>query len=74
MQFLPGFGGSPAAPAPLAPLPTREDPAIGETRDKATTQALKSRDRRQAVLTSGQGVEDQLASVSRPSANQLLGS
>ena len=74
MQLMPGFGGSPSSPAPLEPLPTREDPAIKIARDKATSQALKSRGRRQANLTSGQGVEDQLSSVSRPSANKLLGS
>ncbi len=60
---------------PLPPLPTRQDPAIGAARREQQTLERRRRGRRSTILTSGQGVEDQLGIISRPQARsaQLLG-
>jgi len=77
---LPGFGGSsPSAPAPLQPLPTREDPSIAEAREKLRLSEKQRKGRRASILTGGSGVQDEgLGSLSRPAAgngrqSQLLG-
>lgn len=62
------FGGLEKPPAPLPPLPTREDPEIEQARKRAQIAEKLRRGRRSTILTSGRGVEDQLGSVSRPEA------
>ncbi len=69
------FGGNtPAAPAPLPPLPTRADPEIAAAAKRATTASKLRKGRRSAILTSGRGVEGGFATT-RPEAREatLLG-
>jgi hypothetical protein len=74
-NILPGFGGGAPAPAPLAPLPTQEDPAIAEAKKNQRKSELRRKGRRASILTSGSGVEDELGSVARPEARaaRMLG-
>lgn len=69
---LPGFSSSaPAAPAPLPPLPEREDPTVLEAREKLRLSEKRRKGRRASILTSGSGLEDELGIVHRPSASQF---
>lgn len=64
---LPGFSsGAPSAPAPLPPLPEREDPAVIESREKLRLSEKRRKGRAASILTGGQGVEDDLGVVTRP--------
>lgn len=77
MKFLrlPGFGSSaPAAPAPLPPLPDREDPAVLEAREKLRLSEKRRRGRRASILTGGSGLDDELGFVYRPSASGISAS
>jgi len=67
---LPGFSSSaPAAPAPLPPLPEREDPAVTEARENLRLSEKRRRGRRASILTSGAGLDDELGIISRPTAS-----
>jgi type IV secretory pathway VirB10-like protein len=80
-QFLPGMGGgAPSPPPPPPPLPTRDDPAVAEAKEKQRMSELRRKGRRASILTSGSGVEDELGTAARPTAqagparsSQLLG-
>lgn len=75
-NLLPGFGGGPSAPAPIAPLPTQEDPEIAKAKKEQRSSELRRKGRRASILTSGSGVEDDLgAAAVRPQARaaRLLG-
>jgi hypothetical protein len=75
------FGGKKktAAPLPLPPVTTRADvapdPAIAEAKKTAETLARLRRGRKQSVLTSGAGLEDDEDLIERPGARKakLLG-
>jgi hypothetical protein len=71
MQLLPGFGGSPAAPAPLPAPVTREDPSIAEAKNKSRLSELKRKGRRASILNGGGGVADGDADVEQPTAQKL---
>ena len=74
MRFLrlPGFSSSaPAAPAPLPPLPEREDPAVIEARESLRLSEKRRRGRRASILTSGAGLDDELGFIRRPTANSV---
>lgn len=62
-------------PDPLPPLPKRTDPEIEAARKKQRLLAKRRKGRGASILTSGQGVEGGLGSVSRPEArsSNLLG-
>jgi hypothetical protein len=69
---MPGFSSSaPVAPAPLPPLPEREDPAVLEAREKLRLSEKRRKGRRASILTSGSGLDDELGIVQRPSAGRL---
>ncbi len=66
---------TPSIPAP-APLPTRDDPAIKAAADAQRQAALRRKGRRASILTSGEGVPDDLGSTGAaggPRKAQLLG-
>ncbi|KKL97159.1 hypothetical protein LCGC14_1837290 [marine sediment metagenome] len=65
-------GGSPAAPAPLPPVPTFDDPAIEARRRKLKSAEARRRGRRSTQLTGGQGVLGD-APVVRPQLTGNLG-
>jgi len=69
------FGGGAKTPPPLPPLPTRADPEIEAARKRQQTADKMRKGRKSAILTSGQGVQDELGTVSRPQArtSKLLG-
>lgn len=73
-RLFPGFGGGPSAPPPLPPVPTREDPAIAEAKERLRLAERRRSGRRASNLT---GSQETLGNsvVARPSANtsQLLG-
>lgn len=71
---LPGFGGGPPAPAPLPPIPTREDPAVVEARNKLRQSELRRRGRAATMVAPSEG-ELGNPNVNRPQARsaQLLG-
>jgi hypothetical protein len=73
-RLFPGFGGAPSAPPPLPPVPTREDPAIAEAREKLRLAERRRAGRRATNLT---GSEATLGNsrVARPGASpsKLLG-
>lgn len=71
MMLLPGFGGGPSMPPPVAPPPTREDPAIQEAKDKLRRSELSRKGRRAAILTSGSGVDDSTLGVAQPKAGAV---
>ena len=65
----------PPAPPPPPPAPTREDPAVAESKEKLRKAELQRKGRAATILTSGSGAEDDLGSISRPQArtSKLLG-
>lgn len=66
---LPGFGGGgSSSPAPLQPLPTREDPSIAEAKEKLRLSEKRRKGRRASILTGSSGVEDDTLGVTRPEA------
>lgn len=69
-NLLPGFGSDPPPePEPPPPPPTREDPEVKEARADQRRAEKRRKGRRASILTSGEGVEDDLgSSVSRPQA------
>lgn len=75
-NLLPGFSGGPPAPAPIAPLPTQEDPEIAKAKKEQRSSELRRKGRRASILTSGAGVDDDLGSAAiRPQARaaRLMG-
>lgn len=56
---------SPSTPAITQPdpLPTRDDPAIAAAANEQRQAALRRRGRRASILTSGEGVTDELGAV-----------
>lgn len=66
----------PSMPAP-APVVTRDDPAIEESRKKLRESEAKRKGRAASILTSGQGADDELggSQLSQPTARgaQVLG-
>lgn len=77
MNIWPGFGGStPAPPAALAPIPTREDPALAEAREKTRLAERRRKGRAATILTDqGEGESLGTGAVARPEARkaQVLG-
>ena len=73
--IIPGvLGGKDSAPepAPLPPPVSRTDPAIEEARKRQRSAELERKGRRAAILTSGQGVTDELGTVARPEARAAV--
>lgn len=69
------FGFGSPKPAPLPPLPKREDPAIEEARKKQQIIERARVGRRGSVKTSGSGLEEDEDKIRRPGARsaKLLG-
>jgi hypothetical protein len=70
MNLLPGFGGSPpkpSIPAAPAPLPTRDDPAVLEAKERTRQADLRRKGRQATLITGGRGVTTD-AVIERPEA------
>jgi len=60
-------GGKLPTPAPLPPLPTREDPEIDAARKRQATADKLRKGRRSSILTSSSGTTDSF-NAERPAA------
>ena len=57
----------------VPPPPPADDSAIVAAKEKQRQADLRRRGRRASILTSPQGLEDQLGTVNRPRSAQVLG-